>query len=131
MKQIVIITENKPGIIADIATALTEHEINIESFDVETDDDHGIFSLNVDQNYDLALRVLLEKGYNAVTEDAIVIRLEDKPGALARVAQRFAQANINVRSVRIIRRLTDYSLVAISTDRTDEAMQLVEDLRVF
>lgn len=131
MKQIVIITENKPGIIADIASALTDHEINIESFDVETDEDHGVFSLNVNKDYDLALRVLLEKGYNAVTEDAIVIRLEDKPGALARVAQRFAQANINVRSVRIIRRLSDYSLVAISTERTDEAMQLVEDLRVF
>ena len=131
MKQITIISEDKPGVMADITGALTEHNINIDSFDMEADGGHGVCSLTVGDDYDKALRVLRDRGYDAVTEDAIVIKLKDEPGALARVAKRFADANINVRSVRIIRRNDDHSLVAISTERTDEAMQLVEDMRVF
>ena len=54
----------------------------------------------------------------------------DHHGELARISRRFKDANISMRSVRIIRRATGTSIVAISTERTDEAMELVKDVMI-
>jgi hypothetical protein len=65
-----------------------------------------------------------------VTEDAILVKLRNEPGALAKIARRFTDAGVGVRSVRFIQRDKNYGLVAISTDRTDKAMALVSDVLV-
>jgi CTP:molybdopterin cytidylyltransferase MocA len=41
---------------------------------------------------------LLQADLRAVTSDAVVFFLPDQPGALARVAQRFGQHQVNVRT---------------------------------
>ena len=85
--------------------------------------------LTVDR-YDEALAALRDAGLHAVSEDAIIIRIVDEPGALARISRRFHDAEIRLRSVRIIRRSTGYGLVAISTERTEEALDLVRDVLI-
>lgn len=127
MKQITVISRNEVGTMARITQALSARGINIDSFVADTIGDQGIFIFSVDQ-YDQALAALRDAGYEAVTEEAIIIKLDDKPGALAQIALRFAGAGINLRSIRIISRCADHSLVAISTDRTQEAMELVRDV---
>jgi hypothetical protein len=66
-----------------------------------------------------------------VTEDAILVRLKNQPGALAHIARRFTDAGIGLRSVRFIQRDDDFALVAISTDRTEAALALVADVLLF
>ena len=46
MKQLVIVTEDRPGIVADISTALADQNINIESIDAEATQLHGVFILS-------------------------------------------------------------------------------------
>ncbi len=130
MKQITVISGNRPGIIATITEALAGEGINIENIDAETFDDTAVTIVSVDQ-YDLALKVLQNiPDLKAITEDAIVIRIKDEPGALARIARRFSDAGINLRSLRFLQRDNDFGLVAISTERTQEAMALVQDVLV-
>ena len=129
MKQIIIVTDNRPGVVAEISKVLGERGINIETLAAETMEETGVVILTVDR-YDEALTALRDASFDAVTEDAIVVRIKDEPGALARLAQRFKEADINLRSVRIIRRMGGWGLVAISTDRTAEAMDLVKDMRI-
>lgn len=130
MKQISIVSENKAGIVAKITEILASNNINIESIDAETFGNSAVTILTVDR-YDDALRALRGlRGMKAITEDAILIRLEDQPGALAKIAKRFQDANINIRSLRFVRRDANYAIVAISTDRTDEALALVKDILV-
>lgn len=129
MKEIVIVTQNRPGLLADIAEALAQRNINIETFDAEEVHDAAVIELTVDR-YDEALQSLRDAGFDAVTEDAILIQLKDEPGALARVAKRFKDANIDLRSVRIVRRLKDSAIVAVATARTEEAKALVRDYLV-
>ena len=129
MKQITIITEEPSTKLADVSSLLAARGINIESLDAETMGDHGILNLIVDR-YDEALAVLSEAKLHPVTEDAIVIRIADEPGALAKISLRFKDAGISLRSVRILRRSQGWGLVAISTDRTEEALELVRDVRV-
>ena len=42
MKQITIVTESDPGLLARVSEILAAREINIETLDAETVQDHGI-----------------------------------------------------------------------------------------
>ena len=129
MKQITIITENRPGVLAEIAEALAAADVNVETIDVEGVGDSAVAILSVDR-YDEALRALNRTRFHAITEDALIVKLDDKPGALAQIAMRFKVAGINIRSVRFLRRVQDHAFVAISTERTAEAMELVKDVLI-
>lgn len=129
MKQITIVSESRPGVMAEIAEALAAAGVNIESLDAESMGDSGVIILTVDK-YDEALRALARTPFHAISEDAIVVQLDDKPGELARVMRRFKDAQINLRSIHIIRRDAGKSIVAISTRRTEEAKELVKDLLI-
>ncbi len=129
MKQITIVAESSPGLLTRASEILAERGINIETLDAETVQDHGVVILTVDR-YDEALAALRDAGVPAVSEDAIIIRIADEPGALARISRRFHDAGIRLRSVRIIRRNAGSGLVALSTERTERALDLVKDVLI-
>lgn len=120
MKQIVVLTDDHPGVLADLSACLAARGINIEELSGDASQTRGVVRLTVDQ-YDQALVALRDAGFQAVTEDALVLRLPDEPGALARVAARFKQEDINVRSMRILRRDGGHTLVALVTDEPERA----------
>ena len=126
MKQITIVTKGRDGLAADIAAVLGENDINIESLDAEGVEGMGVVTLTVN-HYNRALQALRDVGWHAVTEDAFVIRVKDKPGALARVAKRFKDAGIHVRSIRIIQHEGEWGMVAVSAEPINEARALVKD----
>jgi len=131
MKQIHIVSTNRIGLIAELTEALARADINIDSVDAEQVGDNAVIVLNVDQ-YGPALLCLREfQGLQIVTEDAILVKLKNQPGALAQIARRFTDAGISVRSVRFIQHDEDFALVAISTDRTEAALALVADVSLF
>ncbi len=129
MKQITIVAESAPGLLAQVSEILAARGINIETLNAETVQDYGVVILTVDR-YDEALAALRDAGLHAVSEDAIIIRIVDEPGALARISRRFHDAEIRLRSVRIIRRSSGSGLVALSTERTERALELVKDVLV-
>ena len=126
MKQITIIAKEYDGLTADIAAVLGEHGINIESLDAEALEGMGVVTLTVN-HYNRALHALNDAGWDAVTEDAFVLRVRDEPGALARVAKRFKDAGVHVRSIRIIQNEGGWGMVAVSAEPVEKARQLVKD----
>jgi hypothetical protein len=130
MKQLSIISENRFGVVTEITEALAAADVNIESLDAEMVGEHVVVVLNVNK-YDLALQAVHQlKNMRIITEDAILVKLNDEPGALARIARRFTDSGIELRSIRFIERNSEYGLVAISTDRTANALALVADVLV-
>jgi hypothetical protein len=130
MKQLSIISENRIGVVTEITEALAAADVNIESIDAETIGEHIVVVLNVNK-YDAALQAVHQlKNMRIITEDAILVKLNDEPGALARIARRFTDAGIELRSIRFMERNSEYSLVAISTERTANALALVADVLV-
>ena len=103
-----------------------EHGINIESLDAEALEGMGVFTLTVN-HYNRALHALNDAGWDAVTEDAFVLRVRDQPGALARVAKRFKDAGVHVRSIRIIQNEGGWGMVAVSAEPVEKARKLVKD----
>lgn len=129
MKQITIVAESRVGLVAEITAALSAFNINIDSIDGEAVAGRSVVVLTADR-YDQALAVLRDAGFHAVSEDAIVIRIADEPGGLAKIAKRFADAGIDLRSIRFLSRVPGFALVAIATERTDEALELVKDVLI-
>lgn len=126
MKRITIIAQNQPGVVADITSVLAARDVNIETIDIDALDESGVINLTVDR-YDEALRALAEGGFSAVSEDALVIRVKDEPGAIARIAARFKDRQVNIRSLHILRRLEEHSLASLVADDPAAARDLVRE----
>jgi hypothetical protein len=129
MKQLTIVAPDRAGLVAELAELLAAAGVNVETFDAEAAGGTAVVVLTVDR-YDEALRALHAGGFSPVTEDAILVRLEDRPGALAEVARRFREAGIGLRGLRIIRTAGGQTLAAVATERTAGALALVKDILV-
>lgn len=127
MKQItLIVPPHRPGTLADLAERLAARNINITGIDATDDHAHGVIFLEAEP-YDEALRVLSDAGYHAVSEEVLVIRLKDEPGALARVAARLREPQINIHAMRILRRDGGWVSVVLNTSDNARARALLED----
>ena len=127
MNQItIIVPPDRPGTLADLAEKLAARGVNITGIDATDDHAHGVIFLEAEP-YDEALRTLADAGYHAMSEEVLVIRLKDEPGALARVAARFREPPINIQAMRILRRDGGWVSVVLSTSDNARARALLED----
>ena len=116
---------DEPGVIAAVARALTEASVNIESFNTERAGDQGVLTLTTD-NTDQALHTLANAGFKASTDDSLIFRLPDELGALARIAERFSQAGLNIQSLHILDRRDGHATVALKSRDRQEAAELLD-----
>ena len=129
MKQLTVLVPNKPGQVAILTEKLAERSVNIESFDVESHGEDGLVVLIVDK-YDEALRALRDAGYRAITQDTLLIRLEDRPGALAKIAVRLKDAGLDLRSMHTVRRSGDATIVSLVADDNVRAAAVLRDVLI-
>ncbi len=126
MKRIIILARNVPGELAGITEILAAHGINIEDIDADGSGDAGLIHVVVDR-YDEALHVLQSAGHRAMSEEPLLLWLEDKPGALARVAVKFRDAGLDVRSLHILRRRAGQAVVTVVTSDNARAADVVPE----
>lgn len=124
MERIIVMAKSQVGVIADITAALAEAHINILSVNTENTGETGLVILTAEDN-DAALQALTTAGFRAVIDDVLVFRLRDEPGALAKVAERFKVAGVNIQSLHILDRHGDYVTFALSSDDREKAETLV------
>ena len=129
MKQMTIVAPDRKGLVSEITELLAKGGFNLETLTANRVGRMGVILLSVDR-YDEALATLRDAGFPALTEDALVVKIKDEPGAVARLSSRLADAGVNVRSLRIIRRMEGEGLVAISADDMERARETVKDLLV-
>ena len=120
MQRIVIMTENRIGVIAQIASTLAAGGVNLNSIATENEGQHGVVIITTDRT-DHALAILNEAGFKAVSDDAVLVQLPDQPGALANLAGELTAAGLNIRTFHIIERREDYATAAIITDDQERA----------
>lgn len=126
-ERIVIMVDNEVGVLAGITGVLARAGINVESMNTQTAGDRGAVILTTDDT-DHALSVLNQAGYKAVSDDSVVVRLKDEPGALARVADSLRRAEIDIQNLHILTRQEGYALIALTTsDRAATRVALSEE----
>ena len=95
--QLVLTLLSRPGVLAKVTHALAEAGVNITALCAGDAAGRGKLRILVN-NPGKARRALRAAGFRAAEEPAFVIRMRNRPGTLARVAERVAQARINIKS---------------------------------
>ena len=95
VKQISIFLENKIGRLAEITELLGQNKINIRALAIADTTEFGILRIIVD-NPQKAQDVLEKKGFSAKQTDVIVVKIADKPGALANTLKMLKESSLSV-----------------------------------
>ena len=98
MTQLTLSLVSRPGTLAALARTLADAGVNITALSAAEASGRGKIRLLVNDPV-RARRALRKAQYRASEEPVFVLRLRNKPGALARVAARLAKERINVRSI--------------------------------
>src|SRR5688572_10368542 len=94
-KQLAIFLDNRPGTLARLADALAEVKVNIYAISTSDTVDHSVIRLVV-SDYRRALHVFEERGTLVVEDDVLMIEGDNRPGSLAKLAHKLANAKINI-----------------------------------
>ena len=127
-KQLSVFMENKPGRLSQICSMLAETGVNIYAMTVHDTVDHAIVRLMVD-NPTKALIILEEEGVYIVSQDVVVIEIENKPGIIADVAKRLFRADINIEyAYCTATKNQDIGCLVIKTKDPELTLEILEEL---
>jgi hypothetical protein len=100
-KDLVIIPDDRPGVVAELGERLGEAGINIEAISAFTGQGKGIVHLLVDKAEE-AVVVLRDAGFDVRAARRVVVApLPDEPGHLGRATRALADAEINIEQAYI------------------------------
>jgi hypothetical protein len=94
-RQLTLILENRPGVLADVCSDLAQAKINIKGIYVENLVDHSAVRVVVD-DADKATHLLGAAGVLVFENDVVAVTTDNKPGALAAIARRLGAARVNI-----------------------------------
>lgn len=95
VKQISAWVENRPGTLGAVADALGAKKVDIRAFLAASLDGKGFVRVVVDRPA-VARKVFESQGWKTTVDELVEVRIPDRPGALAQVADRLGGAGINI-----------------------------------
>lgn len=93
--QLALFLENRPGTLARVCEALRDAKINIFAFTTSDTVDHSVVRMVVSDTRK-ALLLFEEHGTLVVESEVLMIEGDNKPGSLARIADKLSDAKINI-----------------------------------
>lgn len=124
MLQIDVDVPDRPGELAKLAAILGAAQINIDAISAESAGGRSYMSLIVNQPMQ-ARESLMKSGYECSMRTVLVVRLEDKPGALAALARKLGDAGVDVVSTIHLGTVGGHAQIALGVDNLEKARTLV------
>lgn len=126
IKELVVVAQDKVGLLADISYVLAKEKINVEQIDANVVSDKAVISIGIlSAKYESAKKALLKNNMEVLPAESIVVRLEDKPGELAALARKLADAKINMTNVHVLGKDGAHVFDSISVDKPREARKIL------
>ncbi len=120
-RDLVIIPEDEPGVLARLGEAAGEAGLNIEALSAFTGKGKGIVHVLVD-DADRALQVFDEAGFDVKAARRVaVVDIPDRPGELGRACRALADAGVNIEQAYI----AAGSRLVIVCDEVDRAKEVL------
>lgn len=125
-KQLSIFLENKPGVLTRVCSTLADTDINIFAMSVHDTVDHAIVRLIVD-NPNKALLILESQGLHIMTQDVVVLNIDNKPGIISTLAKRLYRADINIEyAYCTATKNQEFGCVVIKTKDAEQTHEILE-----
>jgi hypothetical protein len=123
-KQFTVRLKNEPGALARLAARLGEHGIDIRAINVGAVGPYGCAVLST-SNDAAASEVLRKARYVFLEGEVLKVGLEDRPGALAALTGRLADAGVNIISVTLLGRHQGKAELGITVDEVEIARRVL------
>lgn len=123
-KHFVVELENRPGELAHLARSLAARSINITHIAAGGAGRTAFAYLETDAP-ELTGEVLSGMGYEFLGGQALVVEIEDEPGALARLTAELAEAGINIEGVMTASHCRGLVDIAITVDDLEKAQRVL------
>jgi hypothetical protein len=112
MKEIMVIAGNEVGSLAAVAEALGSVGVNIEAISAYGLDGKAIFRI-ITADVTSAVKALSKVPNVEIKEaDAIVYKMINRPGELAKICRKLANRGVNMESLYIVSRKQEFTEVA-------------------
>ncbi len=129
MKSLTIIQETRAGMLAEITTLLERHKIDLRGIGGSTVGSLAVINLTVERGQ-TCFDILTEAGFKVFANEQILIRVKDKPGALAEISRQLANVQIDIQSVHVVGHEGEMAIVALATENDFSARQILLDILV-
>ncbi|MEJ2534531.1 MAG: hypothetical protein P8008_03455 [Gammaproteobacteria bacterium] len=129
MKLFTLIEQNRPGLLAEIATHLERLGVNVRDINGDISGNQAVITLRAEPHDD-CYNALRDAGSKVFTAEHLLVRIEDHPGALADLSRRLANEQVDIRSIHFVDRDGAQCIVALETDDPFRAGQVLQDIRV-
>jgi hypothetical protein len=125
VKQLLIHAEHKPGTLATICSEMAKVAVNITAVMAAVEQQKGIRM--VATPHATARAVLDRMGLRYTEEEALAVRISDRPGALGRVTRKLGDAGINITYAygSIVKGAADRALIVLGVSDVDKADKLI------
>ena len=125
--QLLIREESKPGTLARVASVLGESGVNIKAFLAPEVAGHGYLRVIVN-DLEKARATLKAKKIKFKEETALVLSLENRPGALSDVAEHLREARINIKCAYLTpSREGRRAIVVLTVSNLKKALATLQD----
>jgi hypothetical protein len=94
-KQLAIFLDNRPGTLARVCEALSKAKVNIYAITTSDTVDHTVIRMVVSDSH-TAIGVFEDHGTLVVEDDVIMLEGDNKSGSLAKIANKLAEAGVNI-----------------------------------
>jgi hypothetical protein len=88
--------ENKPGLLAQVARQLARARINVLAMTMMDSSEHGVLRVVVTNGVDKFRAAVAELNLPMTETEVLLVDMPNRPGALAEVCGRLAEAHINI-----------------------------------
>lgn len=126
MQEITIITENKIGALAEICELLGKNGINIEAISAHGLGDSGLIRVVTGDAVTASKVLRFKKGMTVKSGDIMVVKVNDEPGELGKIARRLARAEVDIESMYLLSKSRGVMEVAIKTSDMGAAMRALK-----
>jgi hypothetical protein len=128
-KEVVLATDNKAGLLFDISKLVAERGISILGLIGAVSGGECLIRLVTDDTL-RTIDALIDKGYEAHEEAAILLEVSHKPGMLKRVTEALASENIDIHYVYATA-LYEYErcLLVLHTDNDEHALPTLKQMK--
>lgn len=127
MKRITIIFSSDADPVLPVTELLGQHKINIDAFDFNKFGANACLSLSV-SDYDQALSVLIAKGYQAISNDIVLINAKNHVGELAEISRTLMTKGVGIRSLSLIKVKKGEGMIAMVTTDNERARTIFADV---